>query len=107
MVATTILEQLGGSKFLAMTGSKNLLSDSKTLRMDLVKNESKANKLWIILESTDTYTMRFFKFTPGKVNMKTFEFKDDKTKEIILINGIHADMLQLMFKEITGMDTRL
>ena len=32
-VADIILEQLGGNKFLAMTGAKNLLADGNTLRM--------------------------------------------------------------------------
>lgn len=36
-VANTILEQLGGSKFLAMTGAKNLLADGNTLLMTLPK----------------------------------------------------------------------
>lgn len=49
-VADIILEQLGGSKFLAMTGANHLLSDGNTLRMNLPKNASKANRLWITLK---------------------------------------------------------
>ena len=34
-IANTILEQLGGNKFIAMTGAKNFLSNGSTLRMTL------------------------------------------------------------------------
>ena len=34
-IANTILEQLGGNKFIAMTGAKNFVSDGNTLRMTL------------------------------------------------------------------------
>ena len=59
-VANTILEQLGGNKFIAMTGAKNFLSDGNTLRMTLPKNRSKANRLYVTLDTTDTYPMYFF-----------------------------------------------
>lgn len=42
-VADIILNQLGGNKFVVMTGSKNFVSDGNTLRMNLAKNCSKAN----------------------------------------------------------------
>ena len=60
-IAGTILEQLGGNKFIAMTGASHFVSDGNTLRMTLPKNGSKANRLYITLdEGTDTYTMHFF-----------------------------------------------
>lgn len=59
-IANAILEQLGGNKFIAMTGAKNFVSDGNTLRMTLPKNRSKANRLYVTLDATDTYTMYFF-----------------------------------------------
>ena len=47
-VADTILQQLGGHKFVVMTGSSHFVSDKNTLRMKLAKNKSKANKLDIM-----------------------------------------------------------
>ena len=41
-VAATILQQLGGHKFVVMTGSSHFVSDKNTLRMKLAKNKSKA-----------------------------------------------------------------
>ena len=32
-IASTILEQLGGNKFIAMTGASHFVSDGNTLRM--------------------------------------------------------------------------
>ena len=46
-IANTILDQLGGNKFLAMTGANHLLADGNTLRMTLPKNNSRANRLYI------------------------------------------------------------
>lgn len=106
-VADTILEQLGGNKFVVMTGAKNFISDGNTLRMTLPKNMSKANRLYITLEADDTYTMHFFKFTAGRLNKKTFEFTEDKTTEVRTIEGVYFDMLQSLFTEVTGMYTHL
>ncbi len=106
-IADIILEQLGGNKFIAMTGSKNFISDGNTLRMTLVSNQSKANRLWITLDGLDTYTMRFFKYTPGRLNRKTFEFTDDKEVEIAEYNGVYYDQLQSIFTSVTGLDTTL
>ena len=49
-VANTILNQLGGNQFLAMTGCKNLLGFENGLQMRIPKNGSKANFLKIMQE---------------------------------------------------------
>ena len=106
-VADIILEQLGGNKFVVMTGASHFISDGNTLKMQLPRNFSKANRLDITLDVDDTYTMRFFKYIPMKFNTKTFEFSEEKIKEIKTIKGVYCDMLQEMFTEVTGMYTRL
>ena len=106
-VADIILEQLGGSKFLAMTGANHLLADGNTLRMQLPKNSSKANRLWITLEADDTYTMNFFKFTAGRLNKKTFSWTEDKKVDVKEFKGVYCDMLQDIFTSVTGMYTHL
>ena len=50
IVAMEILKQLGGNKFLAMTGAKNLAYDDNSLNMKLPKNMSQANYLKITLK---------------------------------------------------------
>lgn len=106
-VANIILEQLGGNKFLAMTGANHLIADGNTLRMTLTKNCSRANRLYITLDGDDTYTMRFFRFTAGKLNKKTYEWTEDKTEDIKTVNGVYCDMLQDIFTATTGMATSL
>ena len=106
-VANVILQQLGGNKFIVMTGSKHFLSDGNTLRMSLTKNDSKANRLEVTLDADDTYTMRFYKYTAGRLNKKTLSWTEDKVVEVYKVNGVYWDMLQAVFTEITGLATRL
>lgn len=106
-VANEILRQLGGNKFLAMTGANHLLADGNTLRMILPKNASKANRLWITLNADDTYTMNFFKFTAGRLNKKTFTYTEDKKVDVKEVKGVYCDMLQDIFTSVTGMYTHL
>jgi len=106
-VADTILAQLGGNKFIAMTGSSNFIADGNTLRMNLKPNKSGVNMLYITLGGDDLYEMRFIKYTPGRLNKKTFVYTDDKTTEIATHTGVYFDMLQEIFTNVTGMNTTL
>jgi hypothetical protein len=100
-VAREILNQLGGNRFLAMTGSKNLMHSNNglTLSMHLARNKSTAKYLQITLDPNDTYTMVFSKLT-GKKNEETLV-------EVARYEGVYADMLQSIFTDVTGFDTRL
>lgn len=106
-VADIILDQLGGNKFLAMTGAHHLLADGNTLRMQLTRNISPANRLWITLDPDDTYTMRFFKYTAPRFSSKTGTFSAEKVKEVKTVHGVYCDMLQDIFTATTGMYTHL
>ena len=106
-VADTILQQLGGHKFVVMTGSSHFVSDKNTLRMKLAKNKSKANKLDITLNWDDTYTMRFYKYSAPRRKPNSFEFTEGKTEEVAKYEGMYWDMLQSIFTEVTGMNTYL
>lgn len=107
-VADVILEQLGGNRFSAMTGSKDFLADGNTLRMTLVKNKSKANRLFITLdEVTDTYIMRFFYYFPGRLNKKTWAWSEEKTEEVAEYEGVYAEDLRRIFTMVTGLETSL
>lgn len=105
-VALIILKQLGGSEFLTMTGAKPV-TDGNTLRIHLKKNQSKANRLYITLEADDTYTMRFFRYTAGRLNKKTFEWIEDKVVEVKTVEGVYCEDLRRIFTEVTGMYTHL
>lgn len=105
-----ILEQLGGNKFIAMTGARNFLCDGdKKLEMKLPQNMSKANRLIITLDESesDTYKMVFSKFTPGRLNKNTFKWVEPKEKIIEIFECVYNVELQRIFSDITGMDTKL
>ena len=101
MIAKTILQQIGGKRFTAMTGSRDFIDMGNGLRMSLARNKTSANRLDIIYdEGADLYNMRFYRRTFSK---KTFECK---TKDIAVHEGIYFDMLEEMFTMVTGLYTR-
>ena len=111
--AEEILSQLGGREFIMMTGVKNLCTDDgENLRMTLPKNNSGANRLEIKLDyATDTYNVRFFRYTPSKlkVNARTLtaDFVPEKVKDIRTFSDVYFDQLQEIFTMVTGFDTRM
>ena len=106
-VAQTILDQLGGGRFVAMTGSKNFVSDGNTLRMHLAKNASKANRLEITLNGLDLYDMRFYRYTAPRYSTRGGEFRvyPEKVTEVKTYNDVYCDQLQELFTDVTGMYT--
>lgn len=102
MIAQTILQQMGGHRFVLTTGSKDFIGLGNGLLMSLSRNKTSANRLEIIYdEGLDLYNMRFYRKTFSK---KTFE---SKTKDIAKYEGIYFDMLEEIFTEVTGLNTRL
>lgn len=101
-VAKTILEQLGGKKFLTMTGSYNLQYSSKEdnyLSMHLRPNRLGAKYLKITLTAMDDYTLTFSKMVGKGLNVKHVIIKE--------IPGIYCDQLEEIFTRETGLYTRL
>jgi len=96
MIAQTILQQIGGRRFTAMTGSRDFIDMGNGLRMSLARNKTSANRLDIIYDAgADLYNMRFYRRTFSK---KTFE---SRTKDIAIHEGIYFDMLEEMFTMVT------
>ena len=109
-----ILQQLGGYEFIKATGVRDICAtdDGGTLRMTLPKNKSNANRLDITRDyATDTYNVRFYKYTPPKmkINHKTQSatFLKEKVNEVLSFEGIYCDQLQEIFSQVTGFDTRM
>lgn len=94
-VAKEILNQLGGNKFIVMTGAKNLLADSKSLTFKIMRNSKKITHLRIELNCLDTYDITFY------------NIPRDKTINQYKVCGIYADQLQGVFTSNTGLDTHL
>ena len=86
MIAKTILEQMGGHGFAAMTGSKHFIDLGDGLQMSLARNKTSANRLRVVLdEATDTYTMCFYRQSVTK-NL------DIKVKEIAKYEEVYFDI---------------
>lgn len=108
-VAAIILSQLGGRKFIAMTGAGEFIALEPTkknamrygISMSIGRNSSKANCLKVYLDYDDTYTMQFLD--------SHFDSKDYKYKEIVIkeLKTVYCDQLQELFTQVTGMYTSL
>ncbi len=60
-VAKEIMRQLGGQRFLIMTGCKHPIGGENELQLHLPRNASKANAMRIHLDASDTYTVKFYR----------------------------------------------
>jgi hypothetical protein len=54
-VATTILQQLGGNRFLIMTGAKDLVGNDDSLTMRLPRNGKNVGRVTVALVLGDEY----------------------------------------------------
>lgn len=98
-IANTILAQLGGNHFLAMTGAKNLITGSNFLQFDVPASMTKerANKIRVTLASNDTYTLAAYKFSARKLHLL----------EVGKASDIYAETLRSAFTRLTGLHTSL
>jgi len=94
-IAKTILQQLGGNKFIAMTGAKNLGHTNKGLQMKIGRNSKGITHVIINLKASDTYEMEFIKL------------RGASRKVVKKVNGVYNDMLGKIFTKYTGMRTSL
>lgn len=95
-VAQTILAQLGGDKFIAMTGAKNLARGDRYLQFQLPRGATnRAKYVKIALEINDTYTVTFSRMMRG-----TYEVVIISTHEMI-----YAEQLCELFTAQTGLET--
>ncbi|EJX3082898.1 hypothetical protein OD099_004699 [Salmonella enterica] len=97
-IAVEILNQLGGNKFIAMTGAKNFVWLEKGgLIFKLPSNFSRngINLVRIKLEPSDTYNIEFLKSRGASL------------KSIASFEMIYCDQFQEIFIETTGLYTHL
>ena len=97
VVANTILNQIGGRRFIMMTGAKNFVASEKGITFRLPARSAKQgiNKVRIVLMPDDTYEMQFIKYA----NMMD--------KRISTSTGVYCDMLEDIFESQTGLYTSI
>jgi hypothetical protein len=96
-IADTILQQLGGRRFIMMTGAKNFIirGADRSLQFNVGRNPKGITKVRIALDLSDTYTMTFYKIRGIDCAM------------VASIDGIYADQLCRAIERETGLATTL
>jgi hypothetical protein len=98
-VANEILRQLGGNRFIAMTGAKNLIGDKNSLAFSIGGGaKSKINFVKVTLNYKDYYDVEF-----GKKS-KNPEIGYKKVAEV---SDVDFENLRRVFTEHTGFNTSL
>ena len=93
--AKTLLKQLGGNKFMAMTGAKDFGIGSDGLHFKIGRNSKSISHIVIRLTSMDLYEMKFLRVRAGKITV------------VKKVNNVYNDMLGKIFTKYTGMHVRL
>lgn len=97
--AKMILSQLGGKRFILMTGAKNFIgkTDPIGIGFKIPKSKDGINYIGIDLDAgTDTYTMTFMR-SGSKYTIEVVK----------KIEGVYCDQLQSVFTRVTGLYTKL
>ena len=97
-IAKTILEQLGGNRFKAMTGANRFVALESGLHFRIPGGgftKNGINSVTIILDWSDTYTVRFERV------------RGIKSTQINELSLVYDDQLQGLFEEETGLRTSL
>lgn len=97
MIANAILEQLGGGRFVVMTGARHLVSHADALSFKLPARFAKdgINYVKVTLTAADDYRVEFFKL------------RGIKFSPVSKVEGVYADMLRGVFEQATGLYTSL
>jgi len=90
-----VIKQLGGGRFIAMTGAKDFFLGPKGMVFKIGRNSKGVNYVRINLNSMDTYDVEYLSVRNYKEKVKS------KAK------GIYADMLRDSFEANTGLRTSL
>jgi hypothetical protein len=98
-VAETILQQLGGCKFIVMTGAKDFVGSDSTLSFRIGRNSTSGNGVMITLTPSDTYTVELVRVakSTGTIKRTVLSIRED----------VYNDQLQEVFTRMTGLYTRL
>lgn len=94
-IANTILAQLGGNRFIAMTGAKFLTAIEGGLQCRIGRNACGVNLVRVILDVNDTYRMEFCRLRKRQVTILSVK------------SDVYCDQLQAIFTDQTGLYTSL
>lgn len=98
-IARTILEQLGGNRFLAMTGARDLIAHEDGLSFRLPRGiaKNKCTHVRVHLTAADLYDVKFQIYSARRLELR----------EIGTHEGVYAESLREIFTAETGLDCTL
>lgn len=105
-VTSTILDQLGGNKFMVMTGASHPVKLENGIEFNLPRAKNGANRFKIVLTRGDLYDITFSKSLPLRMDLKSGELKGG-LKEIEVIRSVFVSDLRSIFENRTGLLTSL
>jgi len=94
----TLLKQLGGNGFIAMTGAKNFIKiaeDTISFRLPINFAKNKSNLIKITLNEKDTYNIDF-------IRVRGLKFSSIKKEK-----DVFCDKVQEIFNYNTGLETKI
>ncbi len=95
-IAQTILQQLGGNRFIAMVGARNLASvNGNALSFKVGRNSKGVTHVMITLAPADLYTV------------ETFKCRGMEIAKLATVENVYAENLREVFTAQTGLDTSL
>lgn len=94
-IAKTILEQLGGNRFVIMTGAKQFVASENSLTFRLPKAKLGINLVRIVLTPRDEYDVQFLKIRGTNVT------------QVVKAEGVYVENLRDVFTDNTGLHTSL
>lgn len=94
-IATTILQQLGGTARLhVMIGARAFVDLGNGVRFAIGRNAKRVNKIEIKLDWSDTYSVRLLNVNVGRREMVQVKSED---------SGVYCDQLRGVIERGTGM----
>ncbi len=106
---STIYAQLGGGRFVSMTGAKFLLEWNTGLSFKLSSRSTKdgINFVRITLNAMDLYDIEFVKVGPQPRPLHALAGKTAKIATVATVENVGADQLQSVFTNHTGLYVHL
>lgn len=93
--AQIILQQLGGRRFMAMTGATCYQDNNGQTLVTKFKGSKIANIMYITLNGLDLY------------DVKICKYRGQEVKTVKELNNVYSDMLQDIFEDTTKLRTSL
>jgi hypothetical protein len=94
-VAHTILQHLGGNRFIIMTGARNLIGSPNALSFRFPKARNGVTGAHVTLSADDTYEMTFYRIAKSAASV------------ISQRAGVYCDQLASTFTSETGLAVSL